>query len=348
MESLHIIVTGASGFLGQHLLSHWMKDGGPQASSSSSSSPSTLASIKILALYNRLEGFPESVQAHPCAENVQVTTKSIDLTDTASMKQLGNTLLTADTANSSTTFVIHTAAMSSPRLCQQDPERARAINIPTQFFESVSKYPLIALSTDQVYDGKQKPGSLYQETEQEALKPANAYGQSKLDMENYLMQCRDNQGPPLFLLRSSIILGPPAPFGGAHTTFFDFCQTQGAKQEGTYFFTNEYRTVVSVKYAVQVIDDIILKIFHGSRDDNEKLPMVYNMGGSARVNRWDMAQAVFEHFEYDQKLIWKAEQTSSDSPLDISMDSSLLAQMKFGPSQHDPSTLEKVVKYVFL
>jgi dTDP-4-dehydrorhamnose reductase len=344
MGTLHIVVTGASGFLGQHLLSHWMKDGGPQALSSSSS---PAKKIKILALYNRLNGFPESLQVHRCDENVQVTAKSVDLTDATSMKQLENTLLTFDDC-CSRTIVIHTAAMSSPRLCQQDPETARAINIPTHFFELVSKYPLIALSTDQVYDGKQQPGSLYNETEQDALKPTNAYGQSKLDMENYLKQHRDNQGPSLFLLRSSIILGPPAPFGGAHTTFLDFCQTQGANQEGTYFFTNEYRSVVSVKYALQVIDDMIVQICYGSRDDIRKLPTVYNMGGSVRVNRWDMAQAVFEHFGYDQKLLWKAEQTSPDSPLDISMDSSLLVEMKFGPSQHEPHTLEGMVKYVFL
>lgn len=344
METLQIVLTGASGFLGQHLLSHWMKDGGPKAPSSSTAQTDA---IKILALYNRLDSFSQSVQVHECAENVEVTAKSVDLTDAASMKQLEKTLRTLDDS-SSRTVVVHTAAMSSPRLCQQDPEKSRAINIPKHFFELVSKYPLIALSTDQVYDGKQPPGSLYKETERDALKPTNAYGQSKLDMENYLKQIRDIEGPSLFLLRSSIILGPPAPFGGAHTTFFDFCQTQGAKQEPTSFFTNEYRTVVSAKYVVQVIDDIILQACYGSRDSDQELPMVYNMGGPFRVNRWDMAQAVFEHFGYDQKLILKAEQTSSDSPLDISMDSSLLAQMKYGPSQHEPNTLQGMVKYVFM
>jgi dTDP-4-dehydrorhamnose reductase len=346
MVTLQIVLTGASGFLGQHLLSHWMKDGGPQASSSSS--PSSPASkIKIFALYNRLDSFPESVQAHKCAENVQVTTKSVDLTDAISMKQLENLLLEVDDT-SNRTIVIHTAAISSPRLCQQDTQKARAVNIPTHFFETVSNYPLIALSTDQVYDGKQPSGSLYKETEQDALQPANAYGQTKLDMEKYLKHHRSDQGPSLFLLRSSIILGPPAPFGGAHTTFFDFCQTQGSKQEATSFFTNEYRSVVSAKYVAQVIDDIILQVCYERRDDNKKLPIVYNMGGSVKVNRWDMAQAVFQHFGYDQKLLQKAEQTSSDSPLNISMDCSLLPQMKFGPSQHEPITLEGMVNYVFL
>jgi dTDP-4-dehydrorhamnose reductase len=324
-----------------------MKEGGPKASSSTDDDGSLPDQVNILALYNRLEGFPESVQATACSENVKVTVKSIDLTDAEAMKDLG-TSLQDDTITA--TVVVHTAAMSSPRLCQQDPDKARAINVPTHFFEAVANYPMIALSTDQVYDGKQTSGSLslYKESEQDALKPANAYGQSKLDMEQYLIQQRREHGSvPLFLLRSSIILGPPAPFGGAHSTFFDFCQSQGAKQEATTFFTNEYRTVVSTKYVVQVIVDMILYCMARPDVNANSKPPVYNMGGPFRVNRWDMAKAVFDHFQYDPKLVLEAEQTSSESPLDISMDSSLLQQMGFGGSQHEPGTLEGLVKYVF-
>lgn len=358
MKTLQIVLTGASGFLGQHLLSHWMKDGGPQPSreksddgnGSSESSSSPMTKLKVVALYNRLEGFPASVDGTECAKNVEVTVHSIDLTDAAAMKGLGETLSKGD--EETTTVVVHTAAMSSPRLCQEDPAKARAINIPTNFFAAVANYPMIALSTDQVYDGKQISGSLYLETEQDALRPANAYGQSKLEMEQYLMQQRrlsaTADSPPLFLLRSSIILGPPAPFGGAHSTFFDFCQSQGVKGEATTYFTNEYRTVVSAEYVVQVIDGMILHSFAELvAVSGETVPMVYNMGGPFRVNRWDMATAVFQHFGYDQSLVLKAEQTSPNSPLDISMDSSLLKQKNFGGTQHEPDSLEGLVKYTF-
>ncbi|KAG7343343.1 dTDP-4-dehydrorhamnose reductase [Nitzschia inconspicua] len=357
--SLQIVLTGASGYLGQHLLSHWMKDGGPKSESSFLSSSNEDVSspdkIKILALYNRLEGFPTSVKELKGSKNVEVTVQSIDLTDVEAMNELGKSIFQVDESSTTTTttVVVHTAAMSSPRVCQEDPNKANAINVPVHFFNAVSNCPMIALSTDQVYDGKQTPaGSLYKESDRNAVQPANAYGQSKLNMEEYLIEQRHNDNsPPLFLLRSSIILGPPAPFGGAHSTFFDFCQSQGAKGEATAFFTNEYRTVVSVQYVIQVIDDMILYSFAtntaAGAPHEEKMPMVYNMGGPFRVNRWDMAKAVFDHFGYESHLLQESEQTSPYSPLDISMDSTLLKQKKFGGPQHEPDSLEGLVKYVF-
>jgi len=92
--------------------------------------------------------------------------------------------------------VVHTVVLSSPRLCQEDPGRAKAINVSVDFFDSVlassaaalwsTTTTIIALLTDQVYDGKQEAKSYYSETEKEGLKPVN--GQTKLEMEDYVMQ----------------------------------------------------------------------------------------------------------------------------------------------------------------
>lgn len=57
-----------------------------------------------------------------------------------------------------------------------------------------------------------------------------------------------------------------------------------------------------------------------------------------RVNRMDMARAVFDRFGYDHKLLLEAEQTSPTSPLDISMDSSLLDGILAGVDNHNNTT----------
>ena len=86
--------------------------------------------------------------------------------------------------------------------------------------------------------------------------------------------------------------------------------------------------------------------------------MVYNLGGPVRVNRMELAGAVFDKFGYDRSLLLNAEQTSPLSPLDISMDSSLLLEegilqgedndTEKGHSRQDSETYSKdLVDYVF-
>ena len=309
--------------------------------------------FRVSALYHRLDGFPDAVKAHKCLKQVQVSVQSIDLTNSVAMEQLQKKL--QEKEKEGLVVVIHTAAMSSPRLCQQDPEMAKAVNIPIPFFTAMKSYPMIALSSDQVYDGKR--AALYKEEEVDGLKPVNVYGQSKLEMEQYLQKQHQISQVPLFLLRYSIILGPPAPLGGAHGTFLDFCKTR--ENQETTFFTNEYRSVVSVQHVVNVINDMIVhccKCLYAARANSTaagatktstcKTPVIFNMGGPFRVNRWDMAKAVFDHFGYDDKVLLKAEQSSPESPLDISMDSSLLQQYSFGGTQK-PETMQEMVEYVF-
>ena len=78
--------------------------------------------------------------------------------------------------------------------------------------------------------------------------------------------------------------------------------------------------------------------------------VVYNMGGAFRFNRMELAKAVFDKFGYDPKLLIEADQTSPTSPLDISMDSSLLVEDKVLHNEDwkDSETyLKELVDFVF-
>jgi len=386
---VHVVLTGASGYLGQHLLSHWIENGIPVPRSSAAASVSGRS--RITALYHRSEGFPKALEGfletHSKSAKIRnVEALSVDLTDPSEIESFVASSLAGDSDETQSKqqqqqrralVVVHAAALSSPRACQENPEIAKAINVPTGFLGAIasstsasnSLSTIIALSTDQVYDGKQNDGALYGEDEKEGMNPVNIYGRTKLELEDYLVSEQQKSSATstsstaeashnFFALRSSIILGPSAPIDPecAHGTFLDFCKSRGANNEATTFYTNEYRSVVRVDRVLRTIDGIIesfVGVPGAELVQQHPAAVVYNMGGPCRVHRMDMVRAVFDKFGYDPKLLLDAKQTSAMSPLDISMDSSLLfghgiLREEDEPKQQDPTTyLKELVAYVF-
>jgi len=331
-----ILLTGASGYLGQHLLWHWMTNG---ISLDAAGNNGDIISYTVVAVYNQSPGFAPAVQealqklsSLSSPSKVEVIPVSCDLTKSAAV----DSFLERHRFHA----CVHTAALSSPRACEQDPENAKRINVPEYFFQKLSGVRLIiALSTDQVYDGTKDTAThgWYKE-DADVPKPLNVYGQTKLDMELYLKDRTKTDG--IILLRSSIILGPKAPLTKAHDTFLHFCASRTG-QETTTFFTNEYRTVVSVTHACRVIQ-YFLQDATSTAAAAAAAAGVYHLGGPIRVNRLDMAQAVVACLGSDPQMVLPAEQTSPTSPLDISMDSSLLERVT--GIIHEPNTLRGLVE----
>lgn len=103
---------------------------------------------------------------------------------------------------------------------------------------------------------------------------------------------------------------------------------------------------------MRVVDDLIKSAIvsavtvpqHGS-PAVAAAPVVLNMGGPNRVHRLAMARAVFHHFGYNHALLQGGEQTSPITPLDISMDISLLKENRIGGNNDE--TLAEMVQYTF-
>lgn len=335
---VRILLTGASGYLGQHFLHHFVQSppvvGGDNPDNDD-------VTFQITALYNKAEHFAKAAEAASC-QKVKIIPKQCNLVG-----------LKNDDGNEDDNkydICIHTAAIANIRVCQNDPELARAVNIPLMFLEATKSIPMIALSTDQVYDGKQAvdpedSSSFYQEATAKP-NPLNVYAETKLAMEAKLKELRSSS-TSTYVLRSSIILGPKAPLApqDAHDTFLHFCATR--KDQETDLWTNEYRTVVSVQHVCQVLSWMVQRhIPSGTSRNTDGDFHIFNLGGNLRLNRYQMATAVFDHFGWKTDgILQTADQTSPTVPLDISMDISSLA--RFTGIDYEPATLEGLIAFTF-
>ena len=306
MKQVRILLTGSSGFLGQHILKALATTPPPES-----------CSYHVQALYRSLAGFPEAVQM---------------LSETAS----SSTVLQPGCLNFAKHddvdhwiqrqrhpihVCIHTAAVSSPRVCQEDPAQADAVNVPQHFFRALHQHNphmfIIGISTDHVYDGNHAP---YRETD--PARPVNCYGQTKLALEQLLLELFAESS---VLLRSSMMVGPEAPLMAVHGTFLHFIATR--QDTDTVFFTNEKRNAV---YIGDVVASILWFVSAYTTDSATRLESagVYNLGGPVSYSRMEMAEAVFDHLGYNrQHLIPKTKEPSTSSPLDVSIDSSRLQNL---------------------
>jgi len=99
--------------------------------------------------------------------------------------------------------VVNTAAMHNVEMCEQQPEKAFAVNATgTRNLAAVTKElgaVLIHVSTDYVFDGAK--GEPY--IEEDAPLPLNVYGNSKLSGEHFVRTLNEKH----FVLRTSAIYG---------------------------------------------------------------------------------------------------------------------------------------------
>jgi dTDP-4-dehydrorhamnose reductase len=273
--------------------------------------------------------------------------------------------------------IVHLAALSSPFFCENHPREAWIVNVPIGLL--TLKAPVIYMSTDQVYEGTKQ---CYSEDDDATL-PVNLYGRTKLAFERVLTRGSiqhasspilnneelGNSTIPEFLsssrlssiashpssviLRSSLILGKPTPFAngckkGSFPSFLQFVESRLKSSTPTDYFTNEYRSVVHVR-------DVLRAILHFTQQalisGNGSCSAVrtFNLGGSERVNRYDLANQVASQLKLDGSCVKGVERPKDEggvpSPPDISMNVDKLTK-ELGMDKLDG--LEEIIKAVFV
>ena len=311
-----VVITGSSGYLGQHLLSHLLEN--------QCEDPSSGTELDIIAVYGSLESFANA--KFESNRNNLMAKVSLDLTDSDNISNF--------IAKERPDVLVHLAAMSSPAACAKDPEKAMAINCPKTLVQACKKIGtfIIFLSTDHVYRGDRNENDPYY-IETDSTSPINVYGESKLAFERLLQLKIPERSVSL---RSSIILGPPTKNVCRKQTFLQFVYSRLANKQATEYFSDEWRNVVFVKDICKIISWFI------EQNVIKEVCGIYNMGGNNRVSRDELAREVARIafpqlsktcIESIVKPVIKAsmplpsgikEAQVSKSPPDIAMDSSKL------------------------
>ncbi|KAL2651191.1 hypothetical protein R1flu_019319 [Riccia fluitans] len=281
-----VLVVGGSGYLGLHLL-HYL---------------AAKTKYQLAYTFNKLDLPPN----HESLQHVRGF--HVDLRTGAGLDQISKEL-------GPPAVVVNCAAISVPRECEEDPERADEVNVPrslTHWLKSFdhNKPLLIHLSTDQVYEGTK---SFYKEDDE--TKPVNVYGKSKVEAEKHVRANWQNYA----VLRSSIIYGPQPVVPVQKTLPVQWIDTTLSSGKKTDFFSDEFRCPVYVKDVVKVI----LLLIANLTAEGGFSQLVLNVGGPDRLSRAQMAEVVAGARGYDPSSINHVESSTVNrgvrSPPDISM-----------------------------
>lgn len=228
---MKILLTGANGFLGQHL-----------------------------CLYLAEKGFAVSALSRGAARipaTFPFDYYSVELTDEAAVRQLVNAI--------QPDVVIHAAAKSKPDECQEHQDECLLHNVQATAYllhasAALQQQPhFIFISTDFVF-GENGP---HAETDEPA--PLNFYGQSKLMAEKLVL----NSGLPAAIVRPVFIYGPVWP--GLRGSFLHWVQQQLQRNEAIKVVSDQVRTPTFVTDICRSIAQIIAQkakgFFHIAGDD---------------------------------------------------------------------------------
>ncbi|HZI51344.1 MAG TPA: SDR family oxidoreductase [Terriglobia bacterium] len=169
------------------------------------------------------------------------------------------------------TAVIHCAALSRTKACEQDPELARRINVEvTAHLAQLSRdIPFIFLSSGEVFDGKV---GWYGETDEP--NPINVYGRTKLEAEQAVLQ-----HPGHTVVR--IVLTAGTSETGDRSFVEDMRRTAKSGKDVT-LYADEFRCPLPAGVIARVIWELV----------DRRQPGLYHLGGGERLSRWEIGETL--------------------------------------------------------
>ena len=217
----------------------------------------------------------------------------LDLTDHANVERTWRSIK-PDT-------VIHCAALSRTKDCEQDPESARRINVEaTAYLAQLSRdISFIFLSSGEVFDGRI---GWYGETDKP--NPLNVYGRTKLEAEQAVLQ-----NPEHTVVR--IVLTAGTSKTGNRSFVEDMSRAAKAGKEVT-LYTDEFRCPLPAGVIARVIWELV----------DRRQPGLYHLGGSERLSRWEIGECLLPWYpELNGRLVEGSARNHIGSlrPVDLSL-----------------------------
>jgi len=197
--------------------------------------------------------------------------------------------------------VIHCAALSRTKDCEQDPQRARRINVDVtaHLAHLAENIPFLFVSSGEVFDGQR---GWYQEEDEP--NPINVYGHTKLEAEQRVVH-----NPRHSVVR--IVLTAGASQQGNRSFVEEMCRVARNGQRMT-LYGDEFRCPLPAGAIARAIWELL------ARD----VPGLYHLGGRERLSRWEIGQAVLPWYsELRDCLIEGSSRThvGAPRPADLSL-----------------------------
>ena len=194
--------------------------------------------------------------------------------------------------------VIHTAAMTSPDLCEKNPRIARAVNV--EGTREVARWAeakgarMIYFSTDLIFDGKQ---GWYRE--EDTPGPLNLYGRTKLEGEEQVLRICTRW----VIVRMALSYGETRGAGGDWTLSMRKALSAGGTLR---LYTDQFRTPA-------YIGDTAEAVFRLARHDKNG---IYHMGGADRISRYGFGRVFCRLFglEAERFVPVRMEEVRMDAP----------------------------------
>ena len=198
-------------------------------------------------------------------------------------------------------LLIHCAALSRTKACEQDPDQARRDNVEVtaHLAQLCQNIPFIFLSSGEVFDGKT---GWYSETD--GPNPINVYGQTKLEAEQVVLQ-----NPRHTVIR--IVLTSGASQNGDRSFVEDMCRAANAGKD-VPLYADEFRCPLPAGVIARAVWELA----------DRKQPGLYHLGGSERLSRWEIGEALLPWYPELKGSLVKGSARShvgSPRPADLSL-----------------------------
>ncbi|KAG6618636.1 NAD(P)-binding Rossmann-fold superfamily protein [Phytophthora cinnamomi] len=191
------------------------------------------------------------------------------------------------------TVVINCTAISSPAICQKDPDKASSINEPRGLVTLLETLPwrvrFVHLSTDFVYEGGLAWGESYEEDAAVLSSKLSVYGASKLRFDQFLLEREHSASLEVLVLRIANVIGPVAPLFQDRSApkFMQWLHRQLFQPEDAdaplKLWSDEFRSYL-------YIHDLVSVMFNLLAVKNNTPATLINLGGVEAFSRVELAR----------------------------------------------------------
>jgi dTDP-4-dehydrorhamnose reductase len=197
--------------------------------------------------------------------------------------------------------IVVAAAERRPDVCENDPALARALNVDAlRFIASAARAIgswVLSISTDYVFDGARPP---YRPDD--APNPLNAYGRSKLDGEQALL----DSGVRSCVLRLPLLYGPVNDWGESAVTSLTPAIVESARGSAPALMD-----AWAMRYPTFTPDvAVVIRQLLERHEIGESVTGVRHWSGDEPMSKFDIAQSIARVLNIDAQI------TAQTTPID--------------------------------